>query len=613
MNGIHLACPAARKILPSFMLILSSFLFTACGGGSGGSNQTNDPANPPSADNGEVIIGLTDAEGDFHSYTVDVLSLKLVHQNGSEVETLPLSTRVDFAQYTELTEFLSAATVPNGVYTSASLLVDYSNAEIIVEDSAGVGVAGIALDSTGATLGQLELSVEFENTETLRIAPGIPAHITLDFDLAASNSVDLSLAPAEVTVDPILIADTLLENPKPRRLRGLLNTVNVDEDAFAIYIRPFYRHSGEFGSVRVYSDDETLYEIDQQDYLGHDGVRALDMLEARTPIVVLGLLDRNTRQFTANEVLAGTSVPWGDHDIVQGNILSRNGNELTLSRVVRRRADNEVRHHQQLTVIISDQTAVKKQGDLDPVDISALSVGQRIRVIGEMSDDNSIDATEGRVRMLYTHLNGNTVTDLPLAIDLNAIDRRRVSVFDFTGTGSSDDADPNNYEIDTSSLCLDAVDIGEPLKVTGHVRPFGLAPEDFEARTVVAVSQAPAKILVNWADGGTPSPFLVHSDNELVLDLSTSGHLHKVIRAGVTTDILNLALSPSIVPNSSGNGIFIIAHAGDSRLYMNFATFSDALASLLDGTIALSGLSAKGQFSDADAVFTARKIIVRLN
>jgi hypothetical protein len=55
-----------------------------------------------------VVIALTDAEGDFASYTVDVLSLTLTTANGAVVETLPLSTRVDFARYTDLTEFLSA-------------------------------------------------------------------------------------------------------------------------------------------------------------------------------------------------------------------------------------------------------------------------------------------------------------------------------------------------------------------------------------------------------------------------------------------------------------------------------------------------------------------------
>ena len=54
---------------------------------------------------GDLVISLTDAEGDFTTYTVDVTSITLTKQNGAEVSTLPLSTTVDFAQYTEMTEF----------------------------------------------------------------------------------------------------------------------------------------------------------------------------------------------------------------------------------------------------------------------------------------------------------------------------------------------------------------------------------------------------------------------------------------------------------------------------------------------------------------------------
>ena len=68
-----------------------------------------------------MVIGLTDQEGDFHSYTVDVLSLTLTKLNGAVVETLPLNTRIDFAQYTEMTEFLTAATIPSGVYVKAQM------------------------------------------------------------------------------------------------------------------------------------------------------------------------------------------------------------------------------------------------------------------------------------------------------------------------------------------------------------------------------------------------------------------------------------------------------------------------------------------------------------
>lgn len=54
---------------------------------------------------GDIVIGLTDSQGDFVCYTVNVLSLTLAKANGAVVKTMPLSTRVDFAGYTDMTEF----------------------------------------------------------------------------------------------------------------------------------------------------------------------------------------------------------------------------------------------------------------------------------------------------------------------------------------------------------------------------------------------------------------------------------------------------------------------------------------------------------------------------
>ena len=109
--------------------------FTACGGGGGGGNDppaaSVQPTSSCTSDCGTVYIGLTDADGDFLSYTVDVVSLKLKRANGAMVETLPATTRIDFAQYVDLTEFFTAATIPNGAYVAATLRLDFTNAEII--------------------------------------------------------------------------------------------------------------------------------------------------------------------------------------------------------------------------------------------------------------------------------------------------------------------------------------------------------------------------------------------------------------------------------------------------------------------------------------------------
>ncbi len=161
-------------------VLLALTLGGCSGSGSGGAD----------AEDGTLVIGLTDAEGDFLRYEVDVVSLTLTKQNGAVVDALPVQTRVDFAQYTEMTEFLTAATVPTGRYIKATMMLDYRNADIQIEDADGNAVAvETILDEDGSPITTLPVAVHLEGRNSLVIAPGIPAHLTLDFNLEASNQV----------------------------------------------------------------------------------------------------------------------------------------------------------------------------------------------------------------------------------------------------------------------------------------------------------------------------------------------------------------------------------------------------------------------------------------
>jgi hypothetical protein len=93
----------------------------ACGSGNGNepaeppSGAACDPGNPATAGQcGTLLFGLTDADGDFLSDTVDVVSLTLTEASGATVEVLPATTRIDFADYVELTELVSASRVLPG-------------------------------------------------------------------------------------------------------------------------------------------------------------------------------------------------------------------------------------------------------------------------------------------------------------------------------------------------------------------------------------------------------------------------------------------------------------------------------------------------------------------
>src|SRR5207302_5057272 len=142
---------------------------------------------------GVVAIGLTDAPGDFLTYTVDVTSLTLTKADDPGVQTLPQRTRVDCARSVDLTEFVRAVTIPAGTYVSATLNVDYSNADIRVDDGSGTPVAvplANIRDSRGVQVRTLSMTVKLDPARPLVIAPLVSSLLDLDFNLAASNLVN---------------------------------------------------------------------------------------------------------------------------------------------------------------------------------------------------------------------------------------------------------------------------------------------------------------------------------------------------------------------------------------------------------------------------------------
>ena len=313
------------KLLFGILAILViAMLATGCGGSSGTAD-TQDGT-------GEVAVSLTDAPGDFANYTVDVKSLTLTRANGAQVSVLPLQARIDFSQYTDMTEFLTAMTVPSGVYVSATMTLDYSNADIWVEGESGAPVqAAAVLDSDGNPAATMEVTVQLEDRSRLRIVPGVPAHLLLDFNLQTTNQVRFDNGgAATVTVDPFLVAEL-------HRLRGLLNDVSLDESSFTIYLRPFYcalsGSQAPFGLRTVVTTDSTLFNIDGDQYEGLEGLTVMTGLDPLTAVVAIGDLMFNPLRFEAREVYAGSSVPGGDLDAVEGSVVSRQGDSLTIKGV----------------------------------------------------------------------------------------------------------------------------------------------------------------------------------------------------------------------------------------------------------------------------------------
>src|SRR5262249_6135387 len=155
------------------------------------------------------------------------------------------------AQLTDLSEFVTGASVPTGSYVSVTLNVDFSQADIEVDNGAGVGVpAASILDAQGAAVSTLAMVVKFDSARQLKVGAFTSTLLDLAFSLAASNTVDMTnpLQPV-VTVSPLLLADVDPVAPRPHRIRGPIDSVSGSGGSFTLVLRPFNLLQGDHGRL----------------------------------------------------------------------------------------------------------------------------------------------------------------------------------------------------------------------------------------------------------------------------------------------------------------------------------------------------------------------------
>jgi hypothetical protein len=611
------------------------------------------PASCTSATCGATVMTVTDAAGDFLSYQVNLISLQLAKADGTMVETLPATTAVDFVQLIDLSEILSARQIPPGDYVAAQVTVDFTNASIMADDGTGNGVAVKPVDATGAALGQLQLMVQLDSKNHLQINTGKVSRIAFDFNLLASNMVDLTAKT--VTVSPVLEASVVPADNKQIRVRGEIASVDAANSAYTVQVDPFHDHNDDkLSPLVVHTIDTTTFEINGAPFSGTAGLAQLAMLSANTISVAFGTVDANAQTFTAARVLAGSSVEGGGLDHLSGTVIARTGNTLTVHGAHMQDHDNGDHDNGDdhdgndnflagnSIVTIADATAVTAQGQSAATPahtIAEISVGSLIDAFGAVSKDGSgnvtLDATAGRVRLDFTRVQGalNAVGTNQLTLTLNSIDRLPSSLFDFAGTGSSAGSvsNPTKYVVATGNLSLTPFTVGGSLMGIGFAAPFGSAPPDFTAVTIANGSQGDidnddddndnqgkgAQMDIDWGNSGTTAPFKAMDAMHLDLDAanaSIGGH-HRIQVDPRDIDITALASDPSIVSAASGGTQFAITgqHGRATDNFSAFADFEAALSKDLDGTTTALRLTADGQYDAASNTFTARRITIVLS
>jgi Domain of unknown function (DUF4382) len=614
-------------------------LLAACGGGAsnmnlGGSTTSNSQTSSSQSCGsscGTVLATLTDAPGDFLSYVVTVSSLQLQEANGATVETVPVPTTVDFAQLVNLTELINAGQIPAGRYTSAVMVLNYAGATITAQDSSGNPVSLTPVDGSGNPItGTEQVTVTLDSGHPLIITAGNTSRIAFDFNIAASDLVNLTADT--VTVSPTLTATIAPSDDKPVRVRGTFASAGSSD--FVVNVEPFWSQTTT-GQFTVNVTSTTTYEVNGTSYNGAAGLTAIAALATGTTIASFGTLDTSTSPatFTATNVMAGSSLQSATQFELSGTVVARSANTVTLSAATWSKPLGIYGGfaRQSIPVTVASGTVVTEQGSTGSFTIADISVGQHVDVFGSAVQGGnggitSVDASAGAVRLDYTPAWG-LITTLAApsgsaagsaVVNLMALDGLSVGSFTFAGTGttSGNDAAAQSYVVGTGTLSQAGLAVNAPIQVLGFVTPFGTAPPDFSATSLVNYAGINNYLNVSWGWSGSATALtgLTASSTSLTLSLSNVGWEHNVRIGPENIDLTTLSTAPTIVPNTMGTVNFTIGHARSFKAenFSSFASFVTQLSSELTGSVGVIQVSAEGSYDSTTNTFTANSLAILL-
>jgi hypothetical protein len=603
--------------------------------------------------NGTAVVTMTStaSQDNFLAYRVGLVSVELETSSGtSGLKVLPASTTVDFASLTDVSEVLGAAAVKKGSYTSALITLDYSSAQIVYDNGSANGVALTPVGANGQALGQVQLTVNLDPSDRFSVSSKGASQLALEFNLAASNVVNLTAKTVSVT--PMMAASAMPIDSKQVRIRGpLVSAANLStatttattttaDTSFTMGVMPFNGATSGAGNLVVVASDTTNYEINGSPSVGTGGQTQLAGVGTGTLTVAYGTLassdaitttttaDGTTSSssstnvtFTATQVLAGSSVQGAGLDRVSGIVSARSGDTLSVEDATLVANDGTESFIGGTTFInVGPNTLVTEFGqDITEISPQQISVGSSIDafgVAGSISSDNAIlDASAGRVRLdtstasgLVTAQGTNT-----LSLNLAFLGGRVVAAFDFVGSGAS----APQYVVSTGALDLSNSTVGVPVIVSGLTSSFGAAPPNFSASTLLDPTTINAELIVDWGTG-TAAPFTSYDSSSIDLDVRNSsiGVRHQIQVGAQIVNVVGLSSDPLIAPNpTSSNTVFTIGHAATATME-NFNTYAAFIAQLqteLNGTVLATGITAVGQYTVSTFSFSATSITLFLN
>jgi len=541
---------------------------------------------------------VTDEPANFASYIVNIDSVVLTGVANGAVTVVDIPETVDFTKLKDVSELWASASIPNDTYTSATITVDYTDANIsvivngapqqaTVVDASGVAVTTISVTVTLDPVNQAYIIPTYATTSGIRLA--------IDFDLAASNLVDYTKSPAQVTVSPYFTIATSAADNKLILVRGPLVNTSVTEQTYSVYVRPFFDEVNTAGTLSMFDnasnfslsatastsptcpDTTPLFTINGTSYMGAAGINVLAQTSAGSTMTASYTTYHPTTTPIATAAIFCTVYMIGGSTLedfytfgVEGDVVARNGNTLTVRgpTLAATSAETVTFYQNDANVILGSGTQVTE--DDVPVNGSlnynSISVGDHIIARGVCAANSTnclinnaltLDSTgtsqtnTGSVRLQPTEAYGSLVSTAAGSLEMNLanIGIYPAGAFNFagTGTGTATDAVPASYLVDTGALTLPADStVGGPVFADGIVAPFGSAPPDFTAAAVPDEAELPATLLVTYQSTGTLTGFSTLTASGLTVDLSNTQLVSAQINIGA--EVIDLTVLPAGTP-----------------------------------------------------------------
>jgi hypothetical protein len=539
----------------------------------------------------------------FASYIVNIDSVVLTGVVNGAVTVVSIPETVDFTKLKDVSELWASASIPNDTYTTATITVDYTSANISVLVNGAPQQATIH-DSTGAVPTTLSVTVALDPTNQIFSIPSYATtaaiRVALNFDLAASNRVNFATSPATVTVNPYWTVATSAADKKLIRVRGPLVNTSVTEQTYSVYVRPFFDEVNTAGTLTMFDNASNfsasatasssptcpnttpLFTVNGTSYTGGAGISVLSQTSAgstmtasyvtyvptTTPIATAGI-------FCTVYMVGGSTLEDFYTFGLEGDVIARDGDTVTLrgATLAATSAETVNFYEPDSKVILGSGTLVTEDGipTNGSLNYNSVSVGDHIIARGICAAGSTnclinsvltLDATgtsqtnTGSVRLQPSEAFGSLLSSATGSLEMNlaSIGIYPAGVFNFAGTGTSaaTDAVPASYLVNTGALALPAdLTVGGPVFADGIVAPFGTAPPDFNAAAVPDESAVPADMVVTYATStlNNASAFTtLDAVAGLSLNLGDSLLRSAQITVGAEViDVTKLPASPTIV------------------------------------------------------------------